>query len=295
MTNPSSALIIVLLPAPFGPRRPTAPGGNAALTSRKAKPRPYLTLTRSSWTTEGTTGIRCSSFIKFRRRENVIAQPYGARGVAIELQRPRNHFHRLGRQVVRLEIGRMYEDRVLDVRPGPKTPSDGPAEVIDQHEVIADSSLFVPGDPIEDLDDRADFDCQPGFLEHLARHRRFECFPELDRPPRNAPLAGQRFVLALDDQDAPVLHDHCTHSDERTIGILALVVHASNFSLLGSCSGSVRSSTFECSAFGLWCGALPYETPHEREHEPRSEKCEPHYSPITFTTTRFCRCPSNSA
>ena len=35
-TKPSSALIIVLLPAPFGPSRPTAPGGNVAVTSRSA-------------------------------------------------------------------------------------------------------------------------------------------------------------------------------------------------------------------------------------------------------------------
>jgi hypothetical protein len=101
----------------------------------------------------------------------------------------------------------------------------------------------VPGDAIEDLDDRTDFDFEPGFLEHLARHRRFEGFPELDRPAGNAPLAGQRIVLALDDQDAPVLDDNRTDADERAIGILAPVVH----------------------------------------------------SPITFTTTRFCRCPSNSA
>src|SRR5687767_5345263 len=129
------------------------------------------------------------------------ALPYRARGVAIELQRPRNHFHRLGRQVVLPEIGRMHEDRVRDVRPGPQTAPRGPAQVIDQHEVIPDTSLFVPGDAIEDLDDRTDFDFEPGFLEHLARHRRFEGFPELDRPPRYAPLARQRIVLALDDQD----------------------------------------------------------------------------------------------
>ena len=38
--GPSSALIIVLLPAPFGPSRPTAPLGNVAVTSRSAHWRP---------------------------------------------------------------------------------------------------------------------------------------------------------------------------------------------------------------------------------------------------------------
>src|SRR2546428_210225 len=49
--KPSSALIIVLLPAPFGPSSPTAPGANAAVTSRSASLRPYLTVTTSSVTT----------------------------------------------------------------------------------------------------------------------------------------------------------------------------------------------------------------------------------------------------
>jgi hypothetical protein len=35
--KPSSDLIIVLLPAPFGPSRPTAPIGKTALTSARAR------------------------------------------------------------------------------------------------------------------------------------------------------------------------------------------------------------------------------------------------------------------
>src|SRR5436190_5477050 len=52
--KPSSALSIVLLPAPFGPRSPTAPFGNCALTSRSARFFPYSTVTRSSWTAGAT-------------------------------------------------------------------------------------------------------------------------------------------------------------------------------------------------------------------------------------------------
>src|SRR4029450_103449 len=49
--NPSNALSIVLLPAPFGPRRPTAPRPNDAVTLLRATAFPYATLTASSATT----------------------------------------------------------------------------------------------------------------------------------------------------------------------------------------------------------------------------------------------------
>src|ERR1051325_2898156 len=56
-TNPSNALSIVLLPAPFGPSRPTAPAAKPVLTSRKAVLRPYVTVTRSSVTTGAVSAI----------------------------------------------------------------------------------------------------------------------------------------------------------------------------------------------------------------------------------------------
>src|SRR6266542_627330 len=55
--KPSSALIIVLLPAPFGPSSPTAPAANDEVTSRSASWRPYETLTVSSVTTGSDSGI----------------------------------------------------------------------------------------------------------------------------------------------------------------------------------------------------------------------------------------------
>ena len=41
--NPSSDLSIVLLPAPLGPSRPTAPAANDEVTSRSARFLPYVT------------------------------------------------------------------------------------------------------------------------------------------------------------------------------------------------------------------------------------------------------------
>src|SRR5437867_10696993 len=55
--KPSSALIIVLLPAPFGPSSPTAPAANDEVTSRRAVLRPYITVTVSSVTTGAISGI----------------------------------------------------------------------------------------------------------------------------------------------------------------------------------------------------------------------------------------------
>ena len=42
--KPSSVLSSVLLPAPFGPSRPTAPAGNDAVTSFRARCLPYRTV-----------------------------------------------------------------------------------------------------------------------------------------------------------------------------------------------------------------------------------------------------------
>src|SRR3954469_3783916 len=55
--NPSSDLIIVLLPAPLGPSSPTAPAANDDVTSRSARFFPYVTVTPSSVTTGSPSAI----------------------------------------------------------------------------------------------------------------------------------------------------------------------------------------------------------------------------------------------
>src|SRR5438034_236863 len=54
--NPSNVLMSVLLPAPLGPSRPTAPGANAVVTY--AKNAAQVTVTFSSVTTDVESGIR---------------------------------------------------------------------------------------------------------------------------------------------------------------------------------------------------------------------------------------------
>ena len=57
LMKPSRLLIIVLLPAPLGPSRPTAPGRKLALTSRSAQALPYATLTPCRVTTASVEGV----------------------------------------------------------------------------------------------------------------------------------------------------------------------------------------------------------------------------------------------
>src|SRR4029077_16721202 len=56
-TKPSSDLIIVLLPAPFGPSSPTAPRTNVVVTSLSARLDPYSTVTFSSETTASASDM----------------------------------------------------------------------------------------------------------------------------------------------------------------------------------------------------------------------------------------------
>src|SRR5258708_7259986 len=56
--KPSSAFSMVLLPAPFGPSRPTAPAANDEVTSRSARFFPYVTVTLSSVTTGAPSVIQ---------------------------------------------------------------------------------------------------------------------------------------------------------------------------------------------------------------------------------------------
>src|SRR5579872_6521266 len=84
-TNPSSALIIVLLPAPFGPSRPTAPAANDAVTSRSAAFAPYWTVTWSSETTSagGAAGVADSAMPISRRTVESERSPQAERVRAI--------------------------------------------------------------------------------------------------------------------------------------------------------------------------------------------------------------------
>jgi hypothetical protein len=57
--------------------------------------------------------------------------------------------------------------------------------------------LVIEKNPIEDLDDRSDVDCQTGLFGDFSRDRRLERFADFERPSRQAPVAGERLEAAL--------------------------------------------------------------------------------------------------
>src|SRR6185295_18936127 len=130
--------------------------------------------------------------------------------------------------------------RIIDVRGGTQLSADRPAQIIDQHEVILDASLVVARDAIEHLDDRTDLDVEPRLLAQLSHETLFQRLADLYCATGQAPLPRERLATTLDEQNLSVAHDHGADADEWTIGVLP-VVHGSRFSLLSSCSRSVRA------------------------------------------------------
>src|SRR5688572_24270889 len=78
----------------------------------------------------------------------------------------------------------------------------------------------------------------------IARDGSFERLAQLDGAARDAPLTGERIVLALHDQHLSAANDDRSDADVGTIGVLALPVHSSMFSVRGSCPGSGVGSLF---------------------------------------------------
>ena len=117
-------------------------------------------------------------------------------------------------------------------------------------------ALFVAGDAVEDIHDGPDVDVQAGLLFHLPRETFRERFADLQRAARKAPPPGQRLETALDEQHAPVDEHHAADADNRPRRVFP---------------------------------------PRRRAVGSRCAVASCHYCPITFTTTRFLRWPSNSA
>ena len=114
------------------------------------------------------------------------------------------------------------------------------ATVIDDHIVILDASVVRTLDPIQDLDDGPRLDLEAGLFADFARHGLAERFADLDHAARQAPLALQRRLSALDEEHPIAVDDDRANADDRPL--------------------------------------------RKRSH-----------SPMTLTTTRFLRRPSNSA
>src|SRR5439155_5777242 len=91
------------------------------------------------------------------------------------------------------------------------------APIVDDDEVMLDAAVGRAPDAIQHFDDGPDPHAEAGFFEHLARDGLLERLAELDAASRHAPVALQRLVSALDEQDAIAFEDHCADADNRAI------------------------------------------------------------------------------
>ena len=83
----------------------------------------------------------------------------------------------------------------------PERAARRPAQVVDQHEVIADPFVRVEQDPIEHFDDGADVHDETRLFQDFARGARLERFADLERATRQAPLTGERLEPPFDEHD----------------------------------------------------------------------------------------------
>ena len=113
---------------------------------------------------------------------------------------------------------------------------------------------------LEHVDDRPHIYVEPGLLAHLAPHCVGKRFSQLNPPARNRPLPLVWVIRTLDDNRFIASDNHRAHADNGSIG--KFVSH------------------------------LPHLL-HRRSVTAADALLS--HSPMTLTTTRFFRCPSNSA
>src|SRR5947208_773906 len=77
-----------------------------------------------------------------------------------------------------------------------------PAHKIDEDVVVLDAAVRVVAKPIQDVDNGTNVDLETRFLAHLTNDCRFKRLAELNGSARQAPLAFERLMTALDQQDA---------------------------------------------------------------------------------------------
>ena len=94
------------------------------------------------------------------------------------------------------------------------------AQKIDQDVVVFDAPVRIVEQQIQYVHDRADIDLEASFFANLTYDRGFDRLAELDSSSRQAPLALEWLVTALDQQDAIAVEDDRTNPDDRLGWIL---------------------------------------------------------------------------
>ena len=100
-----------------------------------------------------------------------------------------------------------------------ESPTDRPAQIIDEDVVIARPAVGIETDAIQYFDHRADIDVEPGFFKHLANDGRTQRFSDFNGPAGQAPLAFKRFVSTPDQEDAVILDDDGPDPNDRPLRI----------------------------------------------------------------------------
>lgn len=117
-----------------------------------------------------------------------------------------------------IESGPAEIDGVAGARGG---ASGDAAEVIDENVVVLDATLFVAGDTVDDFDDGDGLDEEAGFFLNFAANALLQSLAELERPSGQRPLALERRVAALDEENAVLMEDDGSDADDGTVRILA--------------------------------------------------------------------------
>jgi len=148
------------------------------------------------------------------------------------------------------------------------------AKVVDDHEVILDAPILGALNTVEHVDHGSNLDDQAGFFENFSRDRRLERLAELHAAAGQTPFAFERFMRAPGQQDVAVTVEHDgADADNRSIGKLPHIVTSSHPHILTSLLPHILTSSHPYFLTSLLLPQIP----------------------ITFTTTRFFRWPSNSA
>ena len=107
----------------------------------------------------------------------------------------------------------------VGIRARQRLAARGPADVVDDDEVIADPAGLVAMHTVEGLDDRAELHIESRLLPDFPAHGIGQRLTQIEQSARQRPLALPRLMRALDDQRLAVAHHHRADANDRMVGI----------------------------------------------------------------------------
>src|SRR5208337_4484790 len=91
---------------------------------------------------------------------------------------------------------------------------DRPAQVVNQHVVILGAALVIGEDAVEDVQQLARFDLEPGLLQRLAADAVAKLLSQFQHSAWHRPLPLERLGGAAHQQSAAAIHDNGADSDD---------------------------------------------------------------------------------